>query len=65
VVPEAGIRLVYIQPGKPMQNGYVEHCNGSARKELAQNFMPFSQNLLSVLNTFGVVVFRKDFILLG
>jgi putative transposase len=26
--------LTYIQPGKPMQNGYVERCNGSVRKEL-------------------------------
>jgi len=29
-----GISLTYIQPGKPMQNGYVERCNGSIRKEL-------------------------------
>lgn len=29
-----GITLVYIQPGKPMQNGYVERCNGSVRREL-------------------------------
>jgi putative transposase len=28
------ITLTYIQPGKPMQNGYVERCNGSVRKEL-------------------------------
>lgn len=28
------IFLLYIQPGKPMQNGYVERCNGSVRKEL-------------------------------
>lgn len=28
------ISLAYIQPGKPMQNGYVERCNGSVRKEL-------------------------------
>jgi putative transposase len=28
------ISLSYIQPGKPMQNGYVERCNGSIRKEL-------------------------------
>jgi putative transposase len=28
------ITLSYIQPGKPMQNGYVERCNGSVRKEL-------------------------------
>ena len=29
-----GITVLYIQPGKPMQNGYVERCNGSVRKEL-------------------------------
>ena len=28
------IDLIFIQPGKPMQNGFVEHFNGSFRKEL-------------------------------
>lgn len=28
------ISLTYIQPGKPMQNGYIERCNGSIRREL-------------------------------
>ncbi|WP_394346404.1 integrase core domain-containing protein [Pseudocnuella soli] len=28
------ITVVFIQPGKPMQNGYVERCNGSIRREL-------------------------------
>ena len=31
---EHKISLTYIQPGKPMQNGYVERCNRSIRKEL-------------------------------
>lgn len=28
------ITLTYIQPGKPMQNAYVERCNGNVRREL-------------------------------
>ena len=33
------VQLIFIQPGKPMQNGYVERLNGSIRKELLNAFV--------------------------
>ena len=31
---EHGVSLHFTQPGKPMQNGYVERLNGSFRREI-------------------------------
>jgi len=33
------IMLVFIQPGKPMQNGYVEPYNGSIKRELLNAYL--------------------------
>jgi putative transposase len=34
-----GIEIIYIQPGKPQQNGFVERFNGSLRRELLNAYL--------------------------
>jgi putative transposase len=39
-----GIIIKYIQPGRPMQNGFIERKNGSLRRELLNAYLFYSLN---------------------
>lgn len=45
-----GIRVKYIQPGKPMQNGFIERFNRSFREEVLDAYLFYDLNQVRILS---------------
>ena len=55
-----GIELVYIQPGKPQQNGFVERFNGSFRRELLGAYLFENLNQVREIGWFWRLDYNEE-----
>ena len=50
-----GVRTLYIEPGSPWENGYIESFNGKLRDEL------LNMEIFDTLGEAKVLVWRRDY----
>lgn len=54
------VKLVYIQPGKPQQNGFVERFNGSFRREFLDTYLFESLNQVREMAWFWRLDYNEE-----
>lgn len=57
---ERNVQIKFIQPGRPMQNGYVERFNGSLRKELLDMYVFKSLDQMKTMSSEYMVEYNEE-----